>query len=237
MTVRPVGHLDLATAPDLRAVLHKVLAEAPTAIIVDMAGVRVDDDSCLTLFPAIARQAEQAPATRLLLCGATGPVASSYRALGLQHHVPLHPTWDEAYRVALSEPPGPRVSRRLAPTPDAPSQARRFASGACDQWQVPWQATERVLVIITELVGNVVLHARSPMEIVLRRSPRHVHVAVLDEDERPAALRGPVDALAADGRGLLLVDTFAAAWGCTPTVNGKSTWATVRHVPPFDETG
>jgi hypothetical protein len=32
----------------------------------------------------------------------------------------------------------------------------------------------------------------------------------------------------------MLVDAFAAAWGCRPTANGKCTWATVRYRPLQD---
>jgi hypothetical protein len=69
------------------------------------------------------------------------------------------------------------------------------------------------------------------MELVLRRSKRYLHVSVIDEDRRPARLRGPASAHAAGGRGLMLVEAFSVAWGCTPTDRGKYTWATVATTP------
>jgi anti-anti-sigma factor len=232
ITVRPVGVLDFNTAPHLRSVLDKALAEAPIAIIVDMAEIEVAEGSCLTLFAAVARQPADAPPTWVLLCAASEPVASSYVELGLDRHVSVYPTCAEARRLAQSTRPIPRLSRRLAPQLDSPTLARRFASDACTEWQVAPQVTERAMLIVAELVSNVVLHAGTTMEVVLRRSARHIHIAVIDEDDRPAVLRGPQDVRSPSGRGLMLVDALAAAWGCTPTVKGKSTWAAVRYLPP-----
>jgi anti-sigma regulatory factor (Ser/Thr protein kinase) len=100
----------------------------------------------------------------------------------------------------------------------------------CDQWGVPDPATDRLKLIVSELAGNVVRHARTPMEIVLRRSHNHIHVEVHDDDPHPARLQPPETLHAADGRGLMLVGASATAWGCTPTSAGKKTWATVRCV-------
>jgi anti-anti-sigma regulatory factor len=234
ITVKPVGVLDPVSSSDLRSVLLKALAEAPVAMIVDLAEISVRDTSCLTLFPTIANRAAHNGGTWLLLCAASGPVASSYHELGLDRSVPLLPTWSRAYRLAHAQPPAPRASRRLAPTPDSPRLARQFTTDVCAQWGIPELATERMLLIVTELVSNAVVHAGTPIEIVLRRTPRYIHLAVVDENERSATLRGPEDCHSTSGRGLILVDAFAAAWGCTPMVRGKRTWATVRSVPPPD---
>ena len=37
--------------------------------------------------------------------------------------------------------------------------------------------------------------------------------------------------IAMRGRGLHLIDVYAAAWGSMPTAGGKVVWATVRAVP------
>ena len=108
--------------------------------------------------------------------------------------------------------------------------ARGFVGDTCARWRVAPSVTETLQLVVTELVANAVVHAGTPMQLIIRRSHRHIHLAVVDEERRPAVLRGPPSPRSPGGRGLLLVEAFSAAWGCTPTATGKSTWATVRHV-------
>jgi anti-anti-sigma factor len=230
-TVHPRGRLDRGTTAELRAVLNKAIAESPTAIVVDLSDLVVYDDLCLILFPTIAEQAAAGAGTCLVLCGANAAVARSLSDLGPDRTVQHYPTRSEAYHWAHNLPYAPRLRLPLAPDLDAPRRARELVAAACAEWMVPDRVTEHLLLITTELVGNAVLHARTMMEVVLRRSQTHLHIAVLDGDERLVTLRGPVTPYAVGGRGLMLVDAFASAWGCAPTASGKRTWATVRHVP------
>jgi anti-anti-sigma factor len=230
LTVLPVGALDLTAAPSLRLVLLKALAEDPAAVIVDLTGLSVDDEACLTLFPTFTRQANGS-GTRVLLCGGSRQVVASIVRLGLDRVVPLCSTWDDAAMLAQAQRPGARASRSLLPVLDSPGLARQFVADTCHEWRVPADAAEHLGMIATELVGNAVVHANTPMQLVLRRSRHHVHLAVIDEDERLAVLRGPESARATRGRGLMLVEAFAATWGCRPTATGKCTWAIVRYRP------
>src|SRR4051812_36746598 len=52
-----VGGLDTGSAVTVRAALHKALAEQPSAIVVDLADLDVEDDLALTVFTAFARTA------------------------------------------------------------------------------------------------------------------------------------------------------------------------------------
>jgi len=228
MTVRPAGTLSLQSVSGLRSVLFKAVAEGPDAIIVSLADVVVGDESCLTLFPAIAKHAADESQISLLLCAASDSVTESLHAAAPDRSVPLYPTAEDAARFAHGQPAA-RTTLRLACTPDAPALARSFVDETCGHWQVAPQVIEALRLISTELVTNVVVHAGTPMRVVLRRSHRHLHVAVLDDEPRPAMLRPPASPQSASGRGLIFVEAFSSAWGCTPTATGKSTWATLAH--------
>jgi len=230
VTVSAAGSLTLHTVATLRSVLNKALADGPVAIVVNLAGLTVEDESCLTVFPAVAKQATIESQTSLLLSAASMAIARWIRALGFDQHLALYPTVEDASRQAHSQPAGPQERRRLGPTLDSPSRARDFIDETCARWPVPAPVVETLKLIATELVGNAVTHARTPMEVVLRRSRRHVHLAVIDHERRLAVLRGPECDRSSSGRGLMLVEAFSAAWGCTRTETGKSTWATVRYV-------
>jgi hypothetical protein len=57
-----------------------------------------------------------------------------------------------------------------------------------------------------------------------------VHICVRDGSVRePRLVAATGDGDGAGGRGLMLVEAFVNAWGCTPTRDGKVTWATVKR--------
>jgi len=231
IAVHPSGQLDLGTTARLRVVLLKALAEAPLAIIVNMAELTVDDDVCLTMLPAVAKRASGEPGTALLLYGVGADITKSMVALGIVRHLTLCASWDEAVLVARQDRTGSRVAQRFPLTLASVPQARALATEVCERWQVTPTVSARVQVIVTELASNAIRHAGTPLELVLRRSDMYIHIAVLDGDEHPPRLRGTERPHDEGGRGLLLVEAFSAAWGFNLTVDGKSTWATVRPPP------
>jgi anti-sigma regulatory factor (Ser/Thr protein kinase) len=186
----------------------------------------VADDASLMMFPAVAKHAADEFQIAVLLCAASDALAESFHALGLENPVPLYPTAAAASCFANGWPVM-RTALRLASTPEAPAIARAFVDESCAQWRVPGEVAEALRLISTELVTNVVVHADTPMRVILRRSRRHIHVAVMDEEPRLAMRRPPVSPQSASGRGLIFVEAFSSAWGCTPTATGKSTWATL----------
>ncbi|GAA1781912.1 hypothetical protein GCM10009682_00220 [Luedemannella flava] len=231
IAVHPSGPLDLAATARLRSVLLKALAEAPLAIILDMRQLVIVDDVCLTMLPAVAKRAAGEPGTALLLYGVGVEAVRGMSALGIDRYLTLCDSWEDAVARAHEDPDSSRVAQHFPGSVGSVADARALATEVCVRWRVPVAVTARVQVIVTELVSNVVRHVGTPLELVLRRSPRYVHIAVLDGDERRPHLRGPDEPYSAGGRGLLLVDAFAAAWGSHPTATGKSTWATVRYRP------
>lgn len=231
LTVHPLGQLDLASSGVLRSVLLKALADQPEAIIVDLSGITVHDDVCLTLFSTLARRAATWPGCALVLCGATPPVAERMRQLGLQWSVTTYPTWSDARLHARHEHRVKEIRERFAPKPESLAAARALAAAGCAEWQVPQRIAGLVQVVLTELVGNAVRHAGTPMEVVLRRTAQYIHVSVHDQDRRHPRLCGPETPDAEGGRGLMVVEALAASWGSAPTRDGKVVWATVRHKP------
>jgi hypothetical protein len=82
-------------------------------------------------------------------------------------------------------------------------------------------------LLVTELVANMVMHAPSTSELVIRRHGDVVRVAVADADPRPPVLRRR-SPMAATGRGLALVDALATRWGYDPVGKGKAVWFELR---------
>jgi hypothetical protein len=80
-------------------------------------------------------------------------------------------------------------------------------------------------VIVTELVANAVLHARTDLVLSIATLGRHLYIGVYDTCGRPARLGGPAGCDGEPGRGLLVVEALAAEWGNVPTAGGKVVWA------------
>ena len=101
---------------------------------------------------------------------------------------------------------------------------RRRLRAALLQWSVPDDVAEDAVLVVTELVANVVDHARTPFRLTLRLTGSVLRVAVADGSGRPPAVQ-PVDLLAVRGRGLQVVDAIAQRWGWQEIEDGKVVWA------------
>ena len=74
----------------------------------------------------------------------------------------------------------------------------------------------------------MVTHARTDMELTLRRTGEGVIVAVRDGDPRLPHESGPEDR----GAGLELVSAMATDWGSLLTSGGKVVWALASVAAP-----
>ena len=108
--------------------------------------------------------------------------------------------------------------------PDALSvqAARRFTSSAVRSLGAT-QVVEEAELLVSELAANVVLHARTPMRVSVLGRKGRVRVEVRDDDPTLPQRCSP-DPMALDGRGVMLVDTLAAAWGVNGNRHGKTVW-------------
>jgi len=87
---------------------------------------------------------------------------------------------------------------------------------------------DEALLLTTELVTNGVLHAGTDLDIEVIADPTGLTVTVADHTpgviDNPRPLRETLDGPTERGRGLLLVDHFATAWGTTHHNGGKGVW-------------
>lgn len=110
----------------------------------------------------------------------------------------------------------------LPPTTDSVPLARRFARSTLRESR---SDVDTVVLLVSEVVTNAVLHARS--DIVLRVEDRLDTARVEVEDASPVPPRMHHFARSsATGRGLRLLDRLAASWGVESDVpgGGKVVW-------------
>jgi anti-sigma regulatory factor (Ser/Thr protein kinase) len=112
--------------------------------------------------------------------------------------------------------------------PASVSRARRFVRITAAMWKLPSEAEGDAELCMSELVGNAVTHTSSSRLNVRMWSARGMlFVEVDDEDRRDLPQVGQAGEDDEHGRGMFLIDTFAAAWGTVPRMGrgGKTVWA------------
>jgi CheY-like chemotaxis protein/anti-sigma regulatory factor (Ser/Thr protein kinase) len=138
---------------------------------------------------------------------------------------------DLDYLVDLLENLGPRSldsqDLELPPEPESAARARRWVTEVLRDWRLT-DLMDDVLLVVSELVGNAVRHARTDLRVVLSRGDTAVRVEVEDHGPGTPEPRLPDDR-AEGGRGLLLVGVVSQAWGVEDLADGKSVWADVSH--------
>lgn len=98
----------------------------------------------------------------------------------------------------------------------------------------PDETRETVALLVTELVTNAILHARTPMQLTMEARPGCVRICVEDESrERPEVRHYESDAVT--GRGLALVEHLASSWGIDTNSSGKVVWCEVSVDPATAE--
>lgn len=118
-----------------------------------------------------------------------------------------------------------RWTRTFAHVPASVTRARRFATEVLQG--APAETLETVALMVSELASNCVRHTDGRFDVSIVVTAVEVRVEATDYGGGEPCLRspGPNDPT---GRGLLIVDTLAAAWGVQRRVaGGKTVWFTV----------
>jgi anti-sigma regulatory factor (Ser/Thr protein kinase) len=200
-------------------------AQRPAAVVIDLAaGGRRSPGLLQDLSRRCARHAVPllvAPllAAGLVLAGQTAPLhvfPSVAAALG---------SLPDASRPATDQ-----RTLRLPADESAPARARAVAAEATYSWGLPDLLYPAELVT-SELVSNAVLHAATPVDVLVRRSDRGLRIGVRDRSAvAPHAVRHPPsDVRQTRGRGLFLVSATAARWGWLVGTSDKIVWALLER--------
>ncbi|WP_030021156.1 ATP-binding SpoIIE family protein phosphatase [Streptomyces monomycini] len=110
--------------------------------------------------------------------------------------------------------------------PERIAEARHQVRDVLHDWTDEDQVDSAVLMV-SEMVTNVLMHtdgdALLVAEITGEKGSRRIRVDVADSSDELPHRRTPGE-LASSGRGLVLMELLAGAWGVDPRGDGKSTW-------------
>ncbi|MFJ4470433.1 ATP-binding protein [Streptomyces sp. NPDC089424] len=129
------------------------------------------------------------------------------------------------------DPFGSAAERRfrfeLAAHPGSPARARRLTRNRLTGWAVCEDTCDTAALVVSELVTNAILHTASDIVVCeLHDEEDLVRIAVRDQgcatgEPHPTPARAEEE----HGRGLLLVDALARAWGAHESGFGLLVWA------------
>ncbi|OIK05691.1 ATP-binding SpoIIE family protein phosphatase [Streptomyces monashensis] len=110
--------------------------------------------------------------------------------------------------------------------PDRITEARQHLRELLHDWASPDQVDSAVL-LVSEMVTNVLVHTDTDAlllaEVTGEPGARRLRAQVTDTGDDLPHRRRPGE-LASSGRGLMLVELLADAWGVDPRGEGKSIW-------------
>lgn len=88
-----------------------------------------------------------------------------------------------------------------------------------------------LLLCVSEVLTNAVLHAGPPIVVVAGRNAGHIRVEISDGSSAAPVRRSP-EHTSPTGRGLHLLDSLTAAWGVDVGLDGKVVWFEIVEVSP-----
>lgn len=206
------GTLNDSGAHTAENVLRDCLAEIPAVLLVDIAHLAVVAPNGLIWLEKVVADALVWPTVPVYVCGGDGLVTSSA--------LPAYPTLEVARSdwADASEPQ--RRVLQLPPEADSCARARTFVAKVCTEWALKRPARIAQL-LVSELVANAIMHARTSLAVMLRRYGEGLELIVRDDGPGRVPEKLPDDPR---GFGLQLVDAMSDRWGSALTGGGKVVW-------------
>jgi DNA-binding NarL/FixJ family response regulator len=115
------------------------------------------------------------------------------------------------------------ASTTFPPEARSASDARRFARETLARWACPEAASEAVVLLVSELVTNAIIHAKTTVDVQLSLLSGHLRVEVVDRAPEYIRRRAAADE-DQSGRGMALIDTLTTGWGIDERPDGKAVW-------------
>jgi DNA-binding NarL/FixJ family response regulator len=203
----------------------------PDVVVLDLAMPVMDG---LTALPALR---QELPNARVVVLSGfpadqMGPVAEDAGAVGyLEKGRNVQTLAGDIYDLAVVLDLVEHVLQAELPAEARSASRAREALTTALITDVADSALDTLVLLTSELVTNVVAHARTTCHLGVELFPDVVRVSVSDQSDSPVAVRS-ADADDESGRGLALVEMLSSNWGVVPRPNGKTVWFEVPRRTP-----
>lgn len=221
------GELDAANSSTVRERILKATLDDATAVIVNVSGLKVHNESAWSSFMGAYWQVGSAPHIPIVLVCTNRATREAIGNSGVTHFMPVYPT-EKAAMKALGQNNRRPVRRTDVELP-ADLTSLRESRRMVREWLTTWSQSKLIpvaLVVVNVFVENVLEHTASVPVVRIEAQGTTATIAVSDASEAPA-VRLPSPSQGIDVSGLAIVDALSRAWGSTPTASGKTVWAVI----------
>jgi len=111
--------------------------------------------------------------------------------------------------------------QRFSPEPHSAPAARQFVLAM--GWSSDADVNLRLSTVVSEVVTNAILHARTPFVVTVTPGQRTIRVAVTD-GSRDLPTKKTYGTLQPTGRGLHIIEEISDRWGVSASTSGKTVW-------------
>ncbi|HEX6681707.1 MAG TPA: ATP-binding protein [Candidatus Limnocylindrales bacterium] len=207
------GPIEPGPVGDVADVLRECLAGMPTVLLLEVSRLEAESCSALEWLRDLSAAAATWPGVPVYLCA---PSEELKRC-----DLPGYASVEEGLRAWVDVEPEERYSVALPAIPQSCADAREFVAKVCQGWGIR-RPVRLAQILISELVSNAVMHARSGLDVTVRRFGGGIELSVRDDGAGLILADLPPDPR---GFGLQLVEAMSDAWGSAPTGAGKVVWA------------
>jgi DNA-binding NarL/FixJ family response regulator len=221
-------------AADGNEAIHMAERLQPDIVLLDLSMPRLDGVAAL---PALTGAS---PASKVVVFSSfsasrmesvvrsRGAVGYIQKSISQKHLVPQ--LIEVAGVMAAAQEALSQAGCTLAADLKSAREARAFVDEVLARWDAA-DTIDVVVLLVSELVTNAVVHAGSEVDLSVRLLPDVVRVEVVDTSP---VIPSPQDADDHDtsGRGLAIMDAMASAWGIDPLPDGKRVWFEVPRLAP-----
>jgi anti-sigma regulatory factor (Ser/Thr protein kinase) len=125
----------------------------------------------------------------------------------------------------IATTPQLNLELELQRTVEAPAMARRVVSNACNGLDLSGSEQQTLMLLVSELVSNAVLHSSGPTDapLLLAATAGENVVRIAVTDAGRGFTPGPRDQRTGRGYGLYLLDRAASRWG-SDRAGGTRVW-------------
>jgi hypothetical protein len=225
VVVRLSGPLSLRTVGSVAAALAKPLL-AGGRVVADLSETRLLWEPALQVFPSTLGVVGGWPTARLVLLDPDHRLTAAIRALRIDLVVPLAHALPEARALIERAPAIVLRYHDLPHETGAPRRARALLRSACSDWRIEALAPD-AQVVVTELVTNVVQHARTSCRLIVRLDDTALRIAVRDHEVADDATLQRLHSATTLPGGLGTVARLTRTQGVTPHSDGKTIWAAI----------
>jgi anti-sigma regulatory factor (Ser/Thr protein kinase) len=129
----------------------------------------------------------------------------------------------DTYHLEVERRPLRHSAHRFSAALESVTHARHFVAETLLAWGFD-QIGQEAQLVVSELAGNAVRHARSAFSVVISEADSSLRLAVSDMSHALPTKQRPANS-SSSGRGLMLVAALAIEWGVEQSLDGKVVWA------------